>query len=41
MNYFTPEEMEPSEKVLSFIRQFARAYRVNRNGASNSMCYVN
>ena len=35
MKYFTKEELQPSEKTLSFIRQIAYSYRLaqanNRN----------
>ena len=27
MNYFTQDELKPSEKTLNFIRQIAYAYR--------------
>lgn len=41
MSLFTPEEMEPSEKTLNFIRQFARTYRVNHSSYGGSAYTVN
>lgn len=33
MQIFTPEEMNPSEKVINLIKQIAYTYRVNNNQA--------
>ena len=30
MQYFTPDDLRPSEQTLTIIRQIARAYRVDR-----------
>lgn len=39
MKYFTPSEMNPSEKTLRIIRQIAYTYRVaNVNGTCKSYC---
>jgi hypothetical protein len=39
MKFFTPEEIEPSEKTLNIIRQIARTYRVvHVNGKEISYC---
>lgn len=39
MQYFTPEEVKPSERTLSLIRQIAYSYRVvNMNGKDEVYC---
>jgi hypothetical protein len=39
MQYFTPEELHPSEQTLNIIRQLARAYRVDRRtGEIDHLC---
>lgn len=39
MNYFTQEELTPSEKTLSIIRQIAYTYRVIKvNGQKKVYC---
>lgn len=37
-NYFTPDEIQPSEHTLCMIRQIAYTYRVIRDGR-HSMSY--
>lgn len=39
MQYFTPEELNPSERTLNIIRQIAHTYRVVKdNGNTLSYC---
>lgn len=39
MQYFTPEEIRPSEQTLNIIRQIARNYRVDKQtGEIDRMC---
>jgi len=39
MNYFTSEEITPSEKTLNIIRQIAYSYRtIKVNGTTQVLC---
>lgn len=39
MQYFTPEEIRPSEQTLNIIRQIAHNYRVDKQtGEIDHMC---
>ena len=39
MQYFTPEELNPSEQTLNIIRQIAHTYRINEwTGQPERLC---
>jgi hypothetical protein len=41
MQYFTQEEMKPSEHVLNMIRQIAYTYRVAKHNGRNEVYCLN
>lgn len=41
MKYFTPEELEPSEKTLNIIKQIAYTYRVIKSNGQNEIFCLN
>jgi hypothetical protein len=41
MNYFTHEELNPTETTLNMIRQIARTYRTIKGGSQPMPCCMN
>ena len=41
MNYFTPEEPNPTETTLNIIRQIAHTYRTIKGGSQPMPCCMN